>query len=271
MESNKILSAPLIDVIFDGRNKAYGAYELRKTYSQRTKVALSLTIAVVALILTGTTLANSFKKEQRRNNAPPGHVLTEIEEAKPPEELPDKKKKIEVEQVQTQKFTEPKIVDKEIITDPPPSIDDLDSNKIGLETLKGKPDIFTSSPPEEIGGGTGILDKKYTNEMDEIRTTVDVPAKFDGNWVRFLEKNLNAETPVNNGAGPGRYSVVVQFVVDKEGNVSDIKALTNHGYGVEEEAIRVLRKAPKWQPAIAAGYTVKAYHKQVIVFEVLEE
>jgi len=59
-----------------------------------------------------------------------------------------------------------------------------------------------------------------------------VPAKFEGNWIRFLQKNLNANVPVDNGAGPGRYSVVIQFVVDKEGNVSDIKALNNHGYGV---------------------------------------
>ena len=65
--------------------------------------------------------------------------------------------------------------------------------------------------------------------------------------------------------------MVVQFVVDKEGNVSDIKALTNHGYGVEEESVRVLKKAPKWQPAMAAGFTVKAYHKQVIIFEVTGE
>ena len=63
MEPNKILSASLIDVIFDGRNKEYGAYELRKTDSQRTKVALSATIAVVTLALCGATLANSYKKD----------------------------------------------------------------------------------------------------------------------------------------------------------------------------------------------------------------
>ena len=271
MKPNKILSASLIDLIFDGRNKEYGAYELRKNDSQRTKVALSLTISIVALVLTITTLANSYKKDAIISNATPGVVLTAFDETKPPEELPKPEVKPQVEPTQTQKFTEPKIVDKEILTDPPPSVADLDSSLIGLETIKGKPHIFTASPPEEIGGSTGILDKKITNEDDEIRTTVDVPAKFEGNWVRFLQTNLNAETPVNNGAGPGRYSVVVQFVVDKEGNVSDIKALTNHGYGVEEEAVRVLKKAPKWQPAIAAGYTVKAYHKQVIVFEVVEE
>lgn len=270
MEPNKILSATLIDVIFDGRNKAYGAYDLRKTYSHRTKVALSLTIAVVALVLTGTTLANSSKKEVVRENADTGIVLTEVEEVKPPEELPEPETKPE-EPVQTQKFTEPIIVDKLVLTDPLPPMEALDSTAVGSETTKGTVDIGIADAPEGSGGeAKGIVQPKEPNDPDEIKLSVDVPAKFEGNWVRFLEKNLKAEVPVDNGAAPGRYSVVVQFVVDKEGNVSDIKALTNHGYGVEQEAIRVLKKAPKWQPAMAAGFTVKAYHRQVIVFEVTD-
>lgn len=271
MEPSKILSASLIDVIFDGRNKEYGAYELRKNDSQRTKVALSATIAIVALILTGTTLANSFKKNVISNNAPTGIVLTEVEELKPPEEIPEPETKPD-EQVQTEKFTPPEIVPDNEFTEPPPSQDDLDSAGIDVVTRQGKPDVDIADPPQgPAGDGKGIIQPKEEKEPEEIKTTVDVPAKFEGNWIKFLQKNLNANTPVDNGAEPGRYSVVVQFVVDKEGNVSDIKALTNHGYGVEEEAVRVLRKAPKWQPAMAAGFTVKAYHKQVIVFEVTEE
>jgi protein TonB len=76
---------------------------------------------------------------------------------------------------------------------------------------------------------------------------------------------------VDNGAPAGRYSVVVQFVVDKEGNVSDIETLTHHGYGLEEEAVRVLKKATKWEPAIQNGIKVKAYRRQVITFEVNDE
>ena len=95
--------------------------------------------------------------------------------------------------------------------------------------------------------------------------------KFNGNWRAFLERNLNAEVPLNNNAPAGRYSVVIQFVVDKNGNVSDITALTSHGYGMEEEAIRVLRKAAKWEPAIQNGNQVKAYRRQPITFDVQSE
>ncbi len=270
MEPNKILSASLIDVIFDGRNKEYGAYELRKNDPQRTKAALSFTIAIAALVLAGVTMANSSKKKEIRYKIIPDIELANIKKEKPPEKLPEKKKPV-VEQPRTQKFTQVVIVNKKNIV-PPPATDDLDSAIIDVTTRHGKPDNhFTDPPPEATGDSTGIIQPKKEKEAEVIRTTVDVPAKFIGNWKSFLERNLNAETPVNHGASPGRYSVVVQFVVDNEGNVSDIKALTNHGYGVEEEAMRVLKKAPKWKPAIEAGQIVKAYHKQVIVFEVVEE
>ena len=62
--------------------------------------------------------------------------------------------------------------------------------------------------------------------------------------------------PVDNGAPEGTYTVYVQFVVDKEGNISDVKALTNHGYGMEEEAVRVIKKGPNWTPAIQNGRPV---------------
>jgi|CXWL01.1.fsa_nt_gi protein TonB len=271
MEPNKILSATLIDVIFDGRNKEYGAYELRKTYSQRTKTALSVTVAVVALVLAGTTLANSSKKKERNYQVTQVVELTDIADKKPPEKLPEPEKKPEVEQVQTQKFTPPEIVPDDKFTEPLPSIDELDSSRIGLQTREGIPDDGTPKGSQDIVDGKGIEPDKTDDESGDPRMIVEVPAKFTGNWINFLKKNLNAETPVNNGAGPGRYTVVVQFVVDKEGNVSEIKPLTNHGYGLEEEAVRVLRKAGKWEPAIQNGYKVKAYHKQLITFEVMEE
>ena len=270
MEPNKILSASLIDVIFDGRNKEYGAYELRKTYSQRTKVALSATIAVVAIILCGVTLANSGKKNERRNNAPPGIILTEFKEVEPPEELPEPEIKPEEPQVRSEIFTDPEIMEDDEADQPPPSQDDLEFAKIDLMKQDGVVDDGRVKP-DVVDDGKGIIPDKKEEESDEPFTTVEVDAKFNGNWRAFLERNLNANVPLENNAPPGRYSVVMQFVVDIEGNVSDIKPLTNHGYGVEEEAMRVLKKASKWEPAIQNGIKVKAYRKQVIVFEVTEE
>ena len=129
---------------------------------------------------------------------------------------------------------------------------------------------LNNHPEKQLDDGKGIIEDK-ANKEPEIFTTVEIDAKFAGNWKAFFEKNLNPNTPTDNNAPEGSYQVVVQFVVDIEGNVSDIKPLTNHGYGLEQEAVRVLKKAAKWEPAIQNGIKVKAYRKQVITFQVLGE
>lgn len=104
---------------------------------------------------------------------------------------------------------------------------------------------------------------------DSIFTKVEAEIAFPGGdqvWRNFLVRNLNIEVPYNNGARPRKYTVVIQFVVDTAGNISDIKPLTNHGYGMEEEVMRVISKAPKWIPALINGRKVKAYRKQPVTF-----
>lgn len=103
---------------------------------------------------------------------------------------------------------------------------------------------------------------------------VEVEASFpDGiqGWRRFLERNLNAMVPVENGAPSGRYQVIVQFIVNKEGGISDIKTLTKQGFGMEQEVVRIMKKTPSWTPAIMNGKPVNAYRKQPVTFEVIDE
>ena len=111
-------------------------------------------------------------------------------------------------------------------------------------------------------------------DEEKVYEKVEIEASYAGGdeaWRKFLELNLNAGIPAYKGAPAGAYTVVIQFVVDKEGKVSDIKALTSHGYGMEAEVIRVLRKAPRWNPAIQEGRPVKAYRKQPVTFMVTVE
>jgi len=102
---------------------------------------------------------------------------------------------------------------------------------------------------------------------------VEVEAEFPGGlqaWRRFLERNLNAVVPADKGAPAGSYTVVIRFIVDKDGSLSDFKAKTRHGYGMEEEIIRVLKLSPKWTPAQDKGQTLKAYREQPVTFMVIE-
>ena len=92
--------------------------------------------------------------------------------------------------------------------------------------------------------------------------------KGESGWRTFLEKNLNANVPVNNRAPVGSYTVIVQFIVDKDGTIQDIKPLTNFGFGMEAEVVRIMKKAPAWVPAKQFGRKVKAYRRQPLTFVV---
>lgn len=115
---------------------------------------------------------------------------------------------------------------------------------------------------------------EINESVDSVFRKVEIEASFSGGdraWRSYLERNLNASVPVDNKAPEGNYTVVVQFIVDKEGTISDIKPLTNHGYGMEQEVIKVISKGPKWTPAIQDGKAVKAYRRQPVTFAVISD
>jgi protein TonB len=267
MDTNKILSADILDLVFDDRNKEYGAYELRRTYPNRIKKSLLITAAVAALIFTGSVLANNLKPDDSSRLAISSVTISAIDpDEKKPEPVIEKKKP-EPEPVRTEKLTTIKVVDDKQVEDPPPTQDDLENSKIDLTKHEG---VIDEGIVEEkkIDDGKGIIEVKKADDDEGIVDIVQIAAHYDGNWEKFLRNNLNAEIPVENGAPAGAYKVIVQFVVDKEGKLSDIKALTEMGYGMEQEAIRVLKKATGWKPGIQADREVKSYHRQPITFMV---
>jgi hypothetical protein len=107
--------------------------------------------------------------------------------------------------------------------------------------------------------------------LNTDKILIQVPAEFPGGvngWVKYLERNLNRDLPVNRGAPYGKYVVVVTFKIDLEGNVSDVKAENNPGYGTMEEAVRVIQNGPKWIPATQNDEKVIYRQRQAIVFVV---
>jgi hypothetical protein len=90
-------------------------------------------------------------------------------------------------------------------------------------------------------------------------------------WFKFLERFLRADVPVNKGAPVGTYTIMVGFSVDVDGTLSDFKTLTNFGYGMEDEVIRLLKSSPPWKPAVWYGQLIKAYRRQPVTFRVTEE
>ena len=268
MDTNKILSADFLDLLFDNRNKDYGAYQLRRTYQSRVTRALIFTGIFVGLTFTGVVLASQLEPKEKST-----YVIRDltIEDIQPiePEPIPEPPRRIEPVHVQTEQLTQFAVVDDNEVVEPPPTQDDLVDAKIDVVKSDGVIDEGIAVV-QNLDEGKDIIADKIVKEP-EIFTKVEIDAKFDGNWEKFLLRNLNPQTPIDNGAPAGNYKVIMQFVVDIDGTVSEIKALSNHGYGLEQEAIRVLKKATKWEPAIQNGRQVKAYRIQSITFQVTEE
>ncbi len=276
MDINKILSADILDILFDGRNKEYGAYELRKTYNRRIRNALLGTFLICALLLTASIIANSAGKKKIENVVQDVNLENMKQEEKKPEPPPPPPPpKQEPPKVEITKFTPPKIVkDEEVKPDEViKEVEKLEDTKIGTINQEGAKDEGVVAPPVEKG--TGVVEApKVEEDYDKVFTVVQIAAEFPGGlpaWTKYLERNLNRDLPVENGAPPGKYTVTVSFIVSKTGDISDVSAENDPGYGTKAEAIRVITKGPKWKPAVQNGRNVIYRHKQSITFVVSEE
>lgn len=276
MEANKILSADVLDLIFEGKNKEYGAYELRKTYNRRITRALIITASVAVLALGGSILASAMKSKDNGKVKIEEMTIQEVkqeEKKEPPPPPPPPPPKQEPPKVEMKQFTPPIIKKDEEVEKPPPPQEELKEAKIDVVNQEGIKDENIATPVQ-VDEGKQIVEEKKEEDENKIFDKVEIEASFpggDAKWRQYLERNANGQVATDNGAPEGTYTTVVQFVVDKEGNISDVKALTNHGYGMEEEAMRVIRKGPKWTPAVQNGRQVKAYRKQPITFQVQSE
>lgn len=113
-----------------------------------------------------------------------------------------------------------------------------------------------------------------TNSGDSVKKRVEIEASFPGGdpaWRLYLKRSLDYNVPVKNEAPAGIYEVIIKFVVTVNGSLSDIKAETNNGYGMEDEAIRVIKQGRKWKPASINGKNVNAYRRQTLTFTVSED
>ena len=277
MEVNKILSADVLDIIFEGRNKDYGAYDLRKTYNKRLITSLLTVAAICLLLFLGYLVSSLLEKDSEAKNVVVQDVqLEEIKQEEKKEEPPPPPppKPPEPPKVEMAKFTPPKIVKDEEVKEEekPPEVEKLEETKIGTMNQEGQKDEGIVAPPvEDAGKGVVEAPKKDDEDWDKTFTKVEIESEYPGGaaaWQRYLNRNLRYPQEAIDNEVQG--AVVVQFIVDKEGNVSDVEAISGP-QELRAEAVRVIKKSGKWTPAVQNGRQVKSYKKQPIVFRLESE
>ena len=277
MEANKILNADFLDILFEGRNKSYGAYELRKTYNSRLVKALIATGALLLLLFLGTVLANVMGKGSGKDELNVEDAqMSEVKKDEPPPPPPPPPPPTpppppEIKQIQ---FTPPKIVKDEEVKKDEVIKEITDDDKVSDKTVVTEnTNQVVQAPVEEKSSGIVETPAKPVEE-DKVFTKVEIEAGYPGGsaaFKRFLEKNLNGQVATDNNAPSGTYTVMVRFIVAKDGSISEVTPETSVGYGMEAEAVRVIKRSINWTPAQQNGNIVKAYRRQPIVFQVAEE
>lgn len=278
MKNSTILTADVLDIIFDGRNKSYGAYELRKHYGRRLWVSIAVMLTIVSLSFLGYVLGNSRQGPQARViNIPPDQILSKVdipdhvEPPPPPPRQPEPP-----QQVATIKNLVPRVVPDKDVTpaDEVPPVDEMENVKIGSQTRDGVEDDGTMAPPmTEAGNGTGVIEAPKKAEPEGPFLKVEIESSYPGGdpaWKRFLNKNLGNNYPQEAVDQGIEGIVVIQFVVDSVGVVSNVQAIS----GPEElraTAEWVIRKSGKWIPAIQNHRKVPSYKRQPIVFKLFTE
>jgi protein TonB len=270
MDTNKILNADILDIIFEGKNKAYGAYQLRKTYNSRMSKAMIATGSLLLLVFISAIAANFIHKKSTKNELDVKDVqMAEVKKPEPPPPVVPPPKAPPPPVVNQVQFTPPVVKKDEEIVEPQEIQDVQEDQVISTQTIKS--DITTQvvqAPVFDEGTKVVELPVKKSDE-NEIFTKVEIEAGFPGGvaaFRKYLENNLNGNTPVENDAPRGAYTVIVKFVVSKSGAISDVTAETNLGYGMEQEAIKIIKQSPNWTPAQQNGSIVNAYRRQPITF-----
>ena len=137
------------------------------------------------------------------------------------------------------------------------------------DTSKPKPPNTKDTVPKAIVKEVTLQPKPTTDDDNKVFVKMEVEPSFPGGekeWARYLDRNLDGNIPLKNGCKPGTYTVIIQFIVDREGNPIELRPLTNHGFGMEDQVMNMIKKGPRWMPGLQNGRVVKAYKKQPVTF-----
>ena len=274
MSKIDLISSDWVDLVFEGRNKAYGAYRLRKSTTKRNILAM---VAVVLLLIVAFIIltVKNFVDEQRAKVAMT--QVAELTNYKQPEKKAEvKQKKVEVEpervveRVKSSiKFTAPVIKkDEEVKPDEElKTQDELMSTKtaIGTFDVKGNDD----ANGEILKAKEVIAEPEPPKHEDENKVfdIVEQQPLFPGGpaaLMKYLSENTKYPVVAQENGVQGR--VTVQFVVEKDGSISDVHVLRGVDPSLDKEAVRVVKSMPRWTPGKQNGITVRVNYRVPVLF-----
>lgn len=280
METTKLLNSDFIDILFDDRNKDYGAYELRRKYNKRVRNAVMGMSAIVVVVIGGYLISSNLIASDKTHEALTIYDEPEMIEAKikeePPVYTPPPARQVPPPAAQpTVAHTIFRVEPDENVRpdDEVPKVQDLQGKVIGVADRDGDPNGVEFEMPDGVKGGTGIIEAPKAVEKEKVYTFVELMPEFPGGedaLNKFLRNNTHYPTMASESGISG--TVFVKFVVDKSGMIGNVTIEgAKKGGGLEEEAMRVVKKMPKWKPGKQNGETVAVYFNLPIRFTLADQ
>ncbi|CAG5071695.1 hypothetical protein DYBT9623_03686 [Dyadobacter sp. CECT 9623] len=266
-------NATLDDIVFADRNKAYGAFELRKGY--RADVTKATLIGAVLFILAMFTpsIINKLTAGEEVEE-----VMVEVDLMKippppidPAEPPPPPPPPVEQPKVNTVKFLPPEVKKDEEVPEevPPPTVEEIKEAVVADKTIEGDPnanEIIVA--PEAVAAPSKGTVVEAAPEPEKVFTVVEQQPEFPGGTTemyKYLSKNIKYPSAASRANVSGR--VFMSFVVNTDGSIQDVSVLKGLGFGCDEEAIRVVKAMPKWKPGKQSGRAVRVKYNLPINFQ----
>jgi len=246
-----LLNSHWLEIVFEGRNQKYGAYDLRKSITKNTLKAFMIGTLVFVVLVSIPTIMRMIP--DKADDATLDQKITTVKmppkQDKPKENLPPPPPPPpKVDQV---KFVKPVVAKADEVVEEIVVVKDLKDKNIGKETIKGDPEAELTVEPVGTGVAAVVEEDNTVYNTAGIEVKPDFPGGMD-KFTAFVGKNYIA--PEEEGL---KGKVYVTFVVEKDGSLTDIKVLRDIGYGTGKEAIRVLNKSPRWTPGEQNGKKVR--------------
>ncbi len=273
-----------VEMVFAGKNKEYGAYQLRKGTSSRNIKALLILLITAALVggyLTWKIQADNAEKERlARMEAMELSRLKEQqkkerEKAKELPKIPPKPEQKVVEQVrETQKFTAPVIKKDNLVKEENQlkQQDKLDEKvAVGTENKEGTKDRQVEAAKSNIVVGEAAPPPPPAPKQEvsnKVFDVVEVPPSFPGGQgalLSWLSSHIKYPPIAQENGVSGR--VVVQFVVERDGSVSGVQVVRSVDPSLDREAARVVSSMPKWTPGKQNGSAVRVKYTVPVTFK----
>jgi protein TonB len=270
MEAKQILKADFLDILFEGKNQAYGAYELRRQYQKRLARAVVITLILVLIAIGGFAIANYLAKEALLHPKPIAkNVVLENVDIKQPDQPPPPPPPPAPEppKVKPQvQYTPPKVVKDEEVkpNEQPPDLDKIKNQAISTKTMAGDPNGI--DPGLVADKGTGVT--AAAPPANKVFTFVEQMPSFPGGeeaLMKYLSSHIRYPAVARENGIQG--TVVVQFIVGPDGSISHVTTVgAKKGGGLEDEAIRVVKGMPKWKPGRQNGRAVTVQYSLPVRF-----